>query len=255
MTGRIEPVAGTVTHGSTVVIGELDQLGAELDPDVRVRDAVAGGARQADHRDAALLDRFWFDDDSQWAPIGTLSGGERRRIQLILTLTARPNVLVLDEPTNDLDLDTLRSLEALLDGFPGAVVVVSHDRTLLERVCDRFLVVEDGRVTEIGTSLGEWLDRRAASSARSEPEKARAARPASSGSGRRPPNHLRKLIGAAERELEQLTARRDELAGAVADPSLDHDARVDLARELGEVDEAIGATEERWLELSTELEG
>ena len=254
MTGRIDPVAGSVKHGSTVVVGELDQLGAELDPDLRVRDAVAGGARQADHRDAALLDRFWFDDDSQWAPIGTLSGGERRRIQLVLTLTSRPNVLVLDEPTNDLDLDTLRSLEALLDGFPGAVVVVSHDRTLLERVCDRFLVVEDGTATEIGTGLGEWLDQRARARTPREPTKPTAARPASKGSGRRSPSHLRKLIAAAERELEQLTARRDELAVAVADPSLDHTRRAALAEELGEVETSVGETEEQWLELSSEIE-
>ncbi|MEM9712449.1 MAG: ABC-F family ATP-binding cassette domain-containing protein [Actinomycetota bacterium] len=255
MTGRIDPVAGSVKHGSTVVIGELDQLGAELDPELRVRDAVAGGARQADHRDATLLDRFWFDDDSQWAPIGTLSGGERRRIQLILTLTARPNVLVLDEPTNDLDLDTLRSLEALLDGFPGAVVVVSHDRTLLERVCDRFLVVEGGRVTEIGTGLGEWLDARASSARPSASPKPKVADAAPKRSGRRSPNHLRKLIAAAERELEGLTQRRDELAGAVGDPALDHAQRTALAEELGEVEAGVTEAEERWLELSTEMEG
>ncbi|MEM9037066.1 MAG: ABC-F family ATP-binding cassette domain-containing protein [Actinomycetota bacterium] len=255
MTGRIEPVAGSVEHGTTAVIGELDQLGAELDPELRVRDAIAGGARQADHRDAALLDRFWFDDDSQWAPIGTLSGGERRRIQLVLTLTARPNVLVLDEPTNDLDLDTLRSLEALLDGFPGAVVVVSHDRTLLERVCDRFLVVEDGAAMEIGTGLAEWLDQRVAVGRTSEPSKPKVERTATKGSGRRPPNHLRKLIVAAELELEQLTERRDVLAEAVAAPDLAHEQRADLARKLGEVDASIEATEERWLELSAEMEG
>jgi ATP-binding cassette subfamily F protein uup len=75
---------------------------------MRVRDAVAGPARNADWSDAALLERFWFDGDAQWAPIGTLSGGERRRLQLLLTLATRPNVLLLDEPTNDLDLDSLR---------------------------------------------------------------------------------------------------------------------------------------------------
>lgn len=258
LTGRLEPVAGTITHGSTVVVGELDQLGADLDPQIRVRDAVSGGARQADHRDAALLDRFWFNDDSQWAPIGTLSGGERRRLQLVLTLTARPNVLVLDEPTNDLDLDTLRSLEQLLDGFTGAVVVVSHDRTLLERVCDRFVVVEDGRATEIGTGLGEWLDGRSAGrpSPTSEPTPRSVPAPApNTGRSRRPPNHLRKLLAAAERELEQLNERRDALAAAVADPEADHQRRAELARELGEVDASIAVTEEHWLELAAEAEG
>src|SRR5204862_8199268 len=89
--------------------------------------------------EAALLEAFWFETDAQWAPIGLLSGGERRRLQLVLALATRPNVLLLDEPTNDLDLDTLRALEDFLDGWPGALVAVSHDRTFLERTVDRRL--------------------------------------------------------------------------------------------------------------------
>ncbi len=133
LAGRIAPAEGTATIGTTVQLGVYDQRGRELDLQQRVRDAVAGPTRQPDWEDAAFLERFWFDTDAQWAPIGLLSGGERRRLQLVLTLRDKPNVLLLDEPTNDLDLDTLRVLEDVLDTWPGAVVVVSHDRVFLDR--------------------------------------------------------------------------------------------------------------------------
>src|SRR5690606_23571396 len=89
-----------------------------------------------------LLEAFWFDDDAQWAPISLLSGGERRRVQLLLTLAQKPNVLLLDEPTNDLDLDTLRALEDFLEDWPGALIVVSHDRAFLERTVADVLVLD-----------------------------------------------------------------------------------------------------------------
>ena len=110
---------------------------------MRVDQAVAGPTRLPDWQDARFLERFWFDADAQRAPIGLLSGGERRRLQLVLTLRARPNVLLLDEPTNDLDLDTLRVLEDVLEDWPGAVVVVSHDRAFLERTVADVLVIDD----------------------------------------------------------------------------------------------------------------
>src|SRR4051812_9017609 len=125
MAGRLTPTAGRVDRGPTVRLGYYDQLGIELDPNQRVFEALDGNT--------VLAERFWFDADGQRAPIGLLSGGERRRLQLVLTLAARPNVLLLDEPTNDLDLDTLRALEDFLDDWPGALVVVSHAGAFLER--------------------------------------------------------------------------------------------------------------------------
>jgi ATP-binding cassette subfamily F protein uup len=126
--GRLAPSAGSVETGPTVRLGYYDQTGASLDPGARVRDLV---------EDGRLLERFWFDADVQWAPVSLLSGGERRRLQLLLVLAERPNVLLLDEPTNDLDLDTLRALEDFLEDWPGALVVVSHDRTFLDRTVER----------------------------------------------------------------------------------------------------------------------
>ena len=139
-------------------IGYYDQLGRDLDLTQRVRDAVAGEKGVPSIADGVLMRRFWFDDDTQMAPIGTLSGGERRRLQLLLTLIEQPNVLLLDEPTNDLDLDTLRALEEFLDDWPGIVVVVSHDRVFLDRTVTEVLAIDErGRVAEIAGGVAGWL--------------------------------------------------------------------------------------------------
>ncbi len=143
--GRLVATEGRVVRGPTVRLGYYDQRSRDLDPSITVRAALVGEKGEVDWRDRKLMERFWFDDDAQRAPISLLSGGERRRLQLLLTLLERPNVLLLDEPTNDLDLDTLRALEDFLDDWPGAAVIVSHDRALLDRTCDDVIVFESGR--------------------------------------------------------------------------------------------------------------
>ena len=142
------------------MVGYYDQLGATIDPNARIRDLVAGPTRvPGAPEDLRLMERFWFAGELQFATAGTLSGGERRRLQLLLVLAERPNVLLLDEPTNDLDLDTLRALEEFLEDWPGAVVVVSHDRTFLERTVTRVVAVDHRRVAPVPGGVDAWIRR------------------------------------------------------------------------------------------------
>ncbi|HEY2301116.1 MAG TPA: ABC-F family ATP-binding cassette domain-containing protein [Acidimicrobiales bacterium] len=159
LAGQRSPSWGTVEVGPTAQIGYYDQRGVDLNPDARVRDLVAGPARApGSPEDLRLMDRFWFGGETQWATVGTLSGGERRRLQLLLALAARPNVLLLDEPTNDLDLDTLRSLEDFLEEWPGALVVVSHDRAFLERsVVDVLALDGRGGAGPVAGGVPAWV--------------------------------------------------------------------------------------------------
>ena len=181
--GRRPPAAGRVATAPTVRIGYYDQVGGDLDLTQRVREAVAGSNGQPTWEQNRLMERFLFDADAQWAPIGTLSGGERRRLQLLLVLAGLPNVLLLDEPTNDLDLDTLRALEDYLEGWPGSLVVVSHDRALLERTVEDVLVLDGvggARLAPGGYAEYETGRRRLRDGARRE---------GGSGSGRTPSTH------------------------------------------------------------------
>ena len=258
--GRLAPAEGSMRTAATVRLGYYRQAGVELDPAQRVREAVAAPATQPNWEQARLMERFLFDNDIQQAPIATLSGGERRRLQLLLVLTRMPNVLLLDEPTNDLDLDTLRALEDHLETWPGSLVVVSHDRALLERTVEDVLVL-DGRG---GTTLapngyaGYVADRataRAAPATRERPAKdTPGPAPAKAAPKPRSASTLRRLIGVAERAMAEAEARRDQLAAELAahDPA-DHVALTATAEALAEAETNLGAAEERWLELVEEL--
>jgi ATP-binding cassette subfamily F protein uup len=189
-------VTGKVTRGKTVRAGHLSQELAELDPAQRVRESVEEiklriqvGKRELSA--GQLLERLGFFGDRQWTPVGDLSGGERRRLQMLRLLMTEPNVLLLDEPTNDLDIEMLTELEDILDGWPGTLVVVSHDRYFLERVTDRIAaLLGDGKVAFLGGGVDEYLERsrarRAAASASPASVPASAAsEPASPASGAR----------------------------------------------------------------------
>ncbi|MDY7106572.1 MAG: ABC-F family ATP-binding cassette domain-containing protein [Actinomycetota bacterium] len=274
MARRTEPRTGSVTWGSTVQLGYYDQLGRDLDPSARVREVVAGPTRRPDHTDAALLERFWFDGDAQWAPVGTLSGGERRRLQLLVELAARPNVLLLDEPTNDLDVDTLRALEDFLDEWPGALVVVSHDRAFLERtVADVVVLDGTGTVARRPGGYAAWEDERRASrtkgraaTAGSVAEVAERAGGGSKGSGGsgggrssrertgRSPSTLRHLTKQVESEMRRLERRREALTAELADVTDDHVALARIGGDIAAVEAELADAEERWLELAEEAE-
>ena len=271
MAGRLEPAEGRVVRGSTVELALWDQLGADLDPKVRVRDAVAGPAKRPDWSDAALLERFWFDGDAQWAPIGSLSGGERRRLQLLLTLARRPNVLLLDEPTNDLDLESLRSLEDFLDDWPGALVVVSHDRAFLERtVADVIVIDADHDAERVPGGYAAWEAARHVRKTRAGAPKApsttaKRARsdkrgttppPVGEGTTRRAPGTVRHLIKEAEKAMGRQERRRRALTAQLAAVAgTDHQRLASLGSELAAAEAELAATEERWLALTTEAEG
>ena len=262
--GRLVPTEGSIDIGLTVQIGYLDQKGVELDPELRVRNAVAGPHRDPNHEDSRLMERFWFTGDTQWATIGQLSGGERHRLQLLLVLAQKPNVLLLDEPTNDLDLDTLRVLEDFLDDWPGAVLTVSHDRTFLDRVVEHLYVLDGRGLNEVRGGVAGWLAGRAAptvfmaASAAPKPNASPKTKPATEPGGAKSRSHytLSKLLDQAERKLAKATAQREAAAAAfaLAKPS-DHEALTRLAHDLAIAEACVAEAEEEWLHLAEERDG
>jgi len=268
--GRREATSGTVEHGTTVQLGYFDQIGRNLDPQQRVRDAMTGGSREPDWRDAALLERFWFDSETQWSPIELLSGGERRRLQMVLVLSEQPNVLLLDEPTNDLDLDTLRSLEDFLDDWPGALVVVSHDRAFLERTVDDVIILDGtGSAARHPGGLAPWVEARRAARKRGRagdtvrgdkadrssksPAKAEPKTDDAVGS-KRSHSTVRHELKQNEKLMAKLEKRQIALTAELEEAGTDRDALARIGTELGSVQTEIAAAEDEWLTLSEDLE-
>ncbi|WP_083914464.1 ABC-F family ATP-binding cassette domain-containing protein [Ilumatobacter nonamiensis] len=257
--GRREPAMGEMTVGTTVVVGYADQHSTTLDSELTVRKTVAGPLREPDHEDKALLERFWFDATAQYAPVRMLSGGEKRRLQLVMVLARQPNLLVLDEPTNDLDLDTLRSLEDFLDGWPGALVVASHDRAFLDRVADHVLAIEPGgTMRRVPGGVSGWLAERAASTGNGNTTRSATKPSAPSGERRGKPKPKRdgpspSTIGRRLRETEQAMVkaqkRVDGLHTELASTT-DHEALADRGIVLAEAQASLDALEAEWLELA-----
>jgi ATP-binding cassette subfamily F protein uup len=257
LAGRKMPDEGRVVTGTTVRVGYYDQTGADLDPDARVREVVAGETRvPGAPEDVALMERFWFNGELPFARVSTLSGGERRRLQLLLVLVERPNVLLLDEPTNDLDLDTIRILEDFFEEWPGSLVVVSHDRTFLRRTTERLVALErGGKLTPVAGGLDAWI-------ARSEgrPEVTSRTRP-SSPRARVVPVEPRARSGSTvgrelrdvERELARRQRQREQLLEALSGSS-DHVELRRLGNELTSLQPGLDELEERWLRLAEEAE-
>ncbi len=257
--GRLSPTTGRVDRGATVQIGYYDQLGRNLDLTQRVREAVAGDKGEPSLADVGLMRRFWFDGDAQFAPIGTLSGGERRRLQLLLTLVPQPNVLLLDEPTNDLDLDTLRALEDFLDDWPGIVVAVSHDRAFLDRVTDELLALDGrGGVRWIRGGVRAWLAQRAA--ATTIPPSSNIVAPnvvkataATKLPKMRSPSTVRRQLSQAERNLAAAVAVSEKLSAQIRSTS-SHNELANLGEQLAVAQTSVAAGEEAWLALAAEAE-
>jgi ATP-binding cassette subfamily F protein uup len=225
LTDELAPTAGKVVRGVTVRLAYLSQNVVELDPMDRALASVERIARtvtlgKKDISASDLMERFGFTGDRQWAHIGDLSGGERRRLALLRLLMTGPNVLLLDEPTNDLDIETLTQLEDLLDGWPGSLIVVSHDRYFLERTTDTVVALfGDGRLRMLPGGVDEYLTRRQEAAA--PPPVAPAAGPvksAQSGDARA----ARKELVRIERRLDRIAALETELHAQLAAHAADH---------------------------------
>lgn len=255
LAGAVPLAAGHRKEGKTVSIGWLRQELDDLPEDIRVLDAIESIALRITLGDKELsasqvAEMLGFSPARQRTPVGDLSGGERRRLQLTRVLMAEPNVLLLDEPTNDLDIETLQQVEDLLDGWAGTLVVVSHDRYLIERVCDStWALFGDGKLTNLPGGIEEYLRRHAqpiaAPTAKVVPERGR------DGAALRA---AQKELGRLERAVAKLGERETALHAQLAEHATDPDRVVTLTSELNAVVAEKDATEMQWMELAEELE-
>jgi ATP-binding cassette subfamily F protein uup len=255
---------GNVVRGKTVRIAHLSQELGELDPARRVLETVQDirSFVRVGNRDVSasqMLERFGFRGDQQWTPVAELSGGERRRLQLLRLLMDEPNVLLLDEPTNDLDIETLTELEDLLDGWPGSMTVVSHDRYFLERVTDHVIaLLGDGRLSFLAGGVAEYLDRVRGTREISLP----AIAPAAVAAGPAPGGGLgvageraaRKELQRLERQIERLSGQEAQLGEQMAQHASDYEKLTEMGAELRSVEAEKAALEERWLTIAADLD-
>ncbi|AGT93905.1 ABC-F family ATP-binding cassette domain-containing protein [Rhodococcus qingshengii] len=264
LAGELEPAAGKRIQGQTVHIGWLKQELDDLPTDMRVLDAVKDVAERITLGDkevsaGQLAERLGFTPARQRTPVGDLSGGERRRLQLTRVLMAEPNVLLLDEPTNDLDIDTLQQLEDLLDGWAGTMVVISHDRYLIERICDTtWALFGDRKLTNLPGGIEDYLRRRAAMGDGDNPSVASTASGASKSKQVRDgaaDRAARKELSKLERSIAKFDDREKKLHASLADAATDPDKLQKLGAELKQVIADKEAAEEQWMELFAELDG
>ncbi|WP_432458163.1 ABC-F family ATP-binding cassette domain-containing protein [Cellulomonas iranensis] len=269
LTGRAQPTSGRVRRGKTVQVAELRQDVEDLDEvaDLRVVEAVEREKRSVvvggkELTASQLVERLGFTRERARTPVRDLSGGERRRLQLLRLLVAEPNVLLLDEPTNDLDTDTLAAVEDLLDGWPGTLIVVSHDRYLLERVCDRQVaLLGDGKVRDLPGGVEQYLELRAAALGGARfalPDDAAAApggAPAADGPSAPAPSAAevraaRKEVQRIERRLERIATLEAGLHARMAEQATDHEAVTALDAELRALAAERDELEAAWLEAA-----
>jgi ATP-binding cassette subfamily F protein uup len=255
--GQITASAGKITTGVTVKSAFLSQHLEELDPTWRVLEAVEKVANQVQLGNgkelsaSQLCERLGFNTDSQWTPVGDLSGGERRRLQLTRLLMDSPNVLLLDEPTNDFDVETLTALEDLLDSFGGTLLVISHDRYFLERVCDRFVgLLGDAKLRDLPGGIDEYLKLRANSGQFSN-----SSAPKAKTSNIVEIKELKKEIAKYERQISKIDVEILELEKRQEELAFDHEKLKETMEELTVSVKKKSEVEELWLEATEKLEG
>ncbi len=255
MASEIEVAAGKLVTGITVKIAFLTQHLDELDPTWRVLEAVENVANHIEIGKgrtlsaSQLCERLGFDRDGQWTPVGDLSGGEKRRLQLTRLLMDSPNVLLLDEPTNDFDIETLTELEDLLDSYGGTLIVISHDRYFLERVCDRFVgLMGDQELRDLPRGVDQYLEHRAQTSSNT----------AQSNSGKvsnaAQERALKKDLTRVERQIQKAKEKVANLTLEQESASFDATRLSEISLELVQLEKELIAREEEWLEITLKLE-
>lgn len=251
LTGSLKPSTGRFQVGVTVKPGYLSQHLDELDPTVRVLEAVQQIATHVDLGNgkelsaSQLCERLGFGVDAQWTPIGDLSGGERRRLQLTRILMSGPNVILLDEPTNDFDVETLSALEDLLDSFAGTIIVVSHDRFFLERVCDGIYLLDGkGGITHLPGGIDQYLNLeipKMEGAKQEEKEKVNTWQ-------------LQKDLAKVERKLAKLDEQITGINLKMLSVALNYKELTQLQDELNEFKTTKEALEATWLAIMAKLE-
>ena len=268
--GTVTPMSGRVKRGKTVTVRQVSQrlegladLGEERISDVVGRYRTTFRAGKDEVSPGQLLERLGFTTAHQKVQVKALSGGQQRRLDLLLTLLEEPNVLVLDEPTNDMDTDMLAAMEDLLDTWPGPLLVVSHDRYLLERVTDQQYAVLDGHVRHLPGGVEQYLSLReqqeraadvapAAPAASGSPDPAGA--PASPGLSGKEQRDAQKELSALERRMGKLATQREALVARMAEhDQSDYTGLAALTAEMTALQDENDRAEERWLELSEQL--
>jgi ATP-binding cassette subfamily F protein uup len=256
LAGEIQPFAGKLVTGVTVKAAFLTQHLDELNPQWRVLEAVEKVAAHIELGNgkslsaSQLCERLGFDKDSQWTPVGDLSGGEKRRLQLTRLLMDSPNVLLLDEPTNDFDIETLTELEDLLDSYGGTLVVISHDRYFLERVCDRFVgLLGDKALRDLPRGVDQYLEQRADAIQGSNTEEK--SKSVSSAAEQR---QYKKDLARLERQIEKAKVRITELEQEQSAAAFDPAELTRVTTELESQRAELNSREEEWLEVTLLLE-
>ncbi|GAA0931621.1 MULTISPECIES: ABC-F family ATP-binding cassette domain-containing protein [Streptomyces violaceusniger group] len=260
--GEQQPAGGRIVVGKTVRLAYLSQEVAELDRNLRVLEAVEQIRQRVDlgkgreMTASQLCEKFGFTKEKQWTPVGDLSGGERRRLQILRLLMDEPNVLFLDEPTNDLDIETLTQLEDLLDGWPGSLVVISHDRYFIERTTDRVLaLLGDATLRMLPRGVDEYLERRqralaAAAPAAAAPAKQKTGEQAARQRSAAEQRAAKKELQRIERRLDRISEQESGLHAQIAEHATDFAKVAELDTQLRELTGERDELETRWLELA-----
>ncbi len=267
--GSVEPTSGRVKRGKTVQVATLTQRLGELDEvldepvhevlaDLRTTYTVGSGSKAKDLTPAQLLEQLGFASSQLSTPVKDLSGGQQRRLQLLLVLLSQPNVMILDEPTNDMDTDMMAAMEDLLDTWPGTLLVVSHDRYFLERVTDQQYAILDGRLRHLPGGVDEYLQLQAAASKDAVRASSAATPPRASGSEEPSGAELRALrkeAASIERRLSKLQEQleRQRLALSQQDQT-DYQGLQERVGKIHALEGEQSDLETKWYELAERLE-